>query len=59
MANTASILWPTAQAVPALEVGSGPEWAFYTHISVSGPSVCTTVHRDVSVGRSKAHTYEK
>jgi DNA-binding CsgD family transcriptional regulator len=47
MANTASILWPTAQAAPALEVGSGPEWTFYTHVSVSGPSVCTTVHPSV------------
>jgi DNA-binding NarL/FixJ family response regulator len=53
MANTASILWPTAQAAPALEVGSGPEWTFYTHVSVSGPSVCATVHRDVSVGGAR------
>jgi DNA-binding NarL/FixJ family response regulator len=45
MANTASILWPTAQPAPAHEAGNGPEWAFYTHVSVSGPSVCTTVHR--------------
>jgi DNA-binding NarL/FixJ family response regulator len=53
MANTASILWPTAQAATALEVGSGPEWTFYTHVSVSGPSVCTTVHRDASVGGAR------
>lgn len=45
MANTASILWPTAQPSPAVEVGPGSEWTFYTHVSVSGPSVCTTVHR--------------
>jgi DNA-binding CsgD family transcriptional regulator len=43
MANTASILWPTAQPSSALEVGSGPAWPFYTQVSVSGPSVCTTV----------------
>jgi DNA-binding CsgD family transcriptional regulator len=49
MANTASILWPTAQAASAHEVGSGPGWTFYTHVSVSGPSVCTTVHRGGSI----------
>jgi DNA-binding CsgD family transcriptional regulator len=49
MANTASILWPTAQAASAIEVGSGPEWKFYTYVSVSGPSVCTTVHRRESI----------
>ena len=54
MANTASILWPTAQPVPALEVGSGPEWTFYTHVSVSGPSVCTTVHRGESLRGARA-----
>ena len=53
MANTASILWPTAQAASAIEVGSGPEWTFYTHVSVSGPSVCTTVHRGVSTSRAR------
>jgi DNA-binding CsgD family transcriptional regulator len=54
MANTASILWPTAQAASALEVGSGPEWSFYTHVSVSGPSVCTTVHRGECLGAGRA-----
>jgi DNA-binding CsgD family transcriptional regulator len=49
MANTASILWPTAQPSPAVKIGSGPEWTFYTHVSVSGPSVCTTVHRGESL----------
>jgi DNA-binding CsgD family transcriptional regulator len=49
MANTASILWPTAQPSAAVEIGSGSEWAFYTRVSVSGPSVCTTVHRGESV----------
>jgi DNA-binding CsgD family transcriptional regulator len=53
MANTASILWPTAQAESALEVGSKPEWSFYTHVSVSGPSVCTTVHRGESMGATR------
>jgi DNA-binding CsgD family transcriptional regulator len=43
MANTATVLWPTAQPLPAHEVGCGAEWAFYTQVSVSGPSVCTTV----------------
>ncbi len=54
MTNTASILWPTAQPVPALEVGSGPEWTFYTHVSVSGPSVCTTVHKGESMRGARA-----
>jgi DNA-binding NarL/FixJ family response regulator len=49
MANTASILWPTAQPSPAVEIGPGPEWTFYTQVSVSGPSVCTTVHRGQSL----------
>jgi DNA-binding NarL/FixJ family response regulator len=53
MANTASILWPTAQAASALEVGSGPEWSFYTHVSVSGPSVCTTVHQGERMGATR------
>jgi DNA-binding CsgD family transcriptional regulator len=54
MANTASILWPTAQPSPAVEVGSGPEWPFYTLVSVSGPSVCTTVHRGESLRGERA-----
>jgi DNA-binding CsgD family transcriptional regulator len=54
MANTASILWPTAQASPAVEVGSGSEWTFYTQVSVSGPSVCTTVHRGASLRGARA-----
>ncbi len=54
MANTASILWPSAQPSPALEVGSGPEWTFYTQVSVSGPSVCTTVHRGESLRGARA-----
>ena len=54
MANTASILWPTAQPSPAVEVGSGSEWTFYTQVSVSGPSVCTTVHRGESLRGARA-----
>jgi DNA-binding CsgD family transcriptional regulator len=53
MANTASILWPTAQAASALEVGSGPEWSFYTHVSVSGATVRTTVHGGESVSGTR------
>ena len=54
MANTASIVWPTAQPSPAREAGSGPEWTFYTQVSVSGPSVCTTVHRGESMRGARA-----
>jgi DNA-binding CsgD family transcriptional regulator len=54
MANTASILRPTAQPSQALEVGSGYEWTFYTQVSVSGPSVCTTVHRGESMRGARA-----
>jgi DNA-binding CsgD family transcriptional regulator len=53
MANTASILWPTAQPSSAV-VGTGSEWAFYTRVSVSGPSVCTTVHRGESLRGARA-----
>ena len=49
MANTASILQPTAQPSSAAVIGSGSEWTFYTQVSVSGPSVCTTVHRGESM----------
>ena len=50
MSNTASaILWPSAP-VPAIEIESGSEWTFYTQVSVSGPSVSTTVHRGESSG---------
>jgi DNA-binding CsgD family transcriptional regulator len=54
MANTASIVWPTAQPSPAVEVGTAPEWTFYTQVSVSGPSVCTTVHRGESMRGPRA-----
>jgi DNA-binding NarL/FixJ family response regulator len=54
MANTASVAWPAAQPSPALEAGSRPAWAFYTQVSVSGPSVCTTVHRGESMRGARA-----
>src|SRR5271163_449554 len=54
MANTASILWPTAQPSSAVEVGTGSDWPFYTRVSVSGPSVCTTVHRGESLRGARA-----
>jgi two-component system, NarL family, response regulator DegU len=56
MANTASaIQWPTGQPSPAAQVvGSGTEWTFYTQVSVSGPSVCTTVHRGESLRAGRA-----
>jgi DNA-binding NarL/FixJ family response regulator len=50
MTNTASILQPT----PAVVIGSGSEWTFYTQVSVSGPSVCTTVHRGESMRGARA-----
>ena len=54
MANTASIEWPTAQQSPALEAGNAHAWTFYTQVSVSGPSVCTTVHRGESMRGARA-----
>jgi DNA-binding CsgD family transcriptional regulator len=43
MTNTASILWPSAGTT---EPVAGPQpWTFYSQVSVSGPSVSTTVHR--------------
>ena len=54
MANTASILWPSAQPSSALEIGTGSGWAFYTRVSVSGPSVCTTVHRGENLRGERA-----
>ena len=54
MSNTASaILWPHAPT-PALEAGDTPEWLFYTQVSVSGPSVSTTVHRSESLRGARA-----
>jgi len=46
MANTASaILWPTAPAPSTSPPKGDSEWTFYSRVSVSGPSVCTTLHR--------------
>jgi DNA-binding NarL/FixJ family response regulator len=54
MTNTASaILWPSAPA-PAKEIESPSEWMFYTQVSVSGPSVSTTVHRSESLRGARA-----
>ena len=43
MTNTASILWSSADLAEPVK-GPG-EWTFYSQVSVSGPSVSTTVHR--------------
>jgi DNA-binding CsgD family transcriptional regulator len=53
MSNTASaVLWPTAE--PSASAWTESEWAFYTQVSVSGPSVCTTVHRGESLRGPRA-----
>ncbi len=50
MTNTASaILWPSAQAPSKSPAEGDSEWTFYSQVSVSGPSVCTTVHRGAGV----------
>jgi DNA-binding CsgD family transcriptional regulator len=55
MANTASaILWPHTPNATSRPVGAESEWTFYSQVSVSGPSVCTTVHRGESVRGAKA-----
>ena len=54
MSNTATALWPVTKPEPAALVGPGPEWTFYTQVSVSGPSVCTTVHRGESLRGARA-----
>src|SRR6202050_2788917 len=55
MSNTVSaILWPSAQPAPQTELEDPGEWTFYTRVSVSGPSVCTTVHRGESLGGARA-----
>jgi DNA-binding NarL/FixJ family response regulator len=43
MTNTASILWSSTDSAEPVK-GPG-EWTFYSQVSVSGPSVSTTVHR--------------
>ena len=58
MANTASaILWSSAQPSPAEQVANESEWTFYTQVSVSGPSVCTTVHRGESLRGGARHAH--
>ncbi len=57
MSNTATALWPATQPERAALVGPGPEWMFYTQVSVSGPSVCTTVHRGESLPRRSRHPH--
>ena len=55
MANTAlaAILWP-ASAAPAEVLGTRPGWTFYSQVSVSGPSVSTTVHRGEQLRGTRA-----
>jgi DNA-binding CsgD family transcriptional regulator len=54
MANTVStVLWPSAPAEPANRVGE-EGWTFYSQVSVSGPTLSTTVHRGESIRGSKA-----
>ncbi len=55
MANTVStVLWPSGPAEPASRVGEEEGWIFYSQVSVSGPTVSTTVHRGESIRGSKA-----
>jgi DNA-binding NarL/FixJ family response regulator len=57
MTNTASILWSSADTAEPVR-GPG-EWTFYSQVSVSGPSVSTTVHRGQRVeGRVATLTRE-
>ena len=55
MASTVStVLWPSGPTEPASRVGNEEGWTFYSQVSVSGPTVSTTVHRGESVRGSKA-----
>ena len=47
---------PVAQCAlaSAVEIDSRAEWTFYTQVSVSGPSVSTTVHRSESLRGARA-----
>ena len=50
MADTASaILWPSVEQASRVQAGMALRWTFYTQVSVSGPSVSTTVHRGESL----------
>ncbi len=54
MTNTASaILWPAAETAPA-DLDNDPGWTFYSQVSVSGPLVCTTVHRGEQLRGARA-----
>ena len=55
MANTAlaAILWP-ASGSPQEVLGTDPGWTFYSQVSVSGPSVSTTVHRGEQLRGTRA-----
>jgi DNA-binding NarL/FixJ family response regulator len=44
-----AILWPSAPPAPTDVVAEPAAWTFYSQVSVSGPSVSTTVHRGESV----------
>jgi len=55
MADSASaILWPTVERAPGVRVGETSGFTFYTHVTVSGPSVSTTVHRGESMRGARA-----
>ena len=55
MANTATaITWPSVEQAPDVQVGQTSRWTFYTQVSVSGPAVCTTVHRGESLRSARA-----
>jgi DNA-binding NarL/FixJ family response regulator len=55
MANTAStVRWPSGPTETTSQVGEQESWIFYSQVSVSGPTVTTTVHRGSSVHGSRA-----
>jgi DNA-binding CsgD family transcriptional regulator len=55
MANTVStVLWPSGPSEPTSRAGEEEGWTFYSQVSVSGPTVSTTVHRGESVRGSRA-----
>jgi DNA-binding CsgD family transcriptional regulator len=54
MANTASVLWPRAGAVTRQVAADPAAGTFYSLVSVSGPSVCTTVHRGQGMAGDRA-----
>jgi DNA-binding NarL/FixJ family response regulator len=55
MANTVStVLWPNGPTESASRVGEEEGWTFYSQVSVSGPTVSSTVHRGESIRGSRA-----